>query len=60
MLQQQRPHVETRIKGLVNDNLKEICRAYNVAVSGTKAVLQNRCIQGKRAKSALGYGDNGV
>lgn len=47
ILQQQKPHVETRIKGLVNDNLKDICRAYGQPVSGNKANLQTRCIDGE-------------
>lgn len=47
ILQQQKPHVETRIKTLVNDSLKEICRAYGQAVSGNKAHLQARCIEGE-------------
>jgi len=44
---QQRPNVESRIKGLVNNDLKEICKAYGFPVSGTKAVLQRRCITSK-------------
>lgn len=44
-LQQQRPSVETRIKTLVNNDLKEICRAYAYQVSGTKAALQKRCVE---------------
>ena len=44
-LQQQKGSVETRIKLLVNNDLKEICKAYNYQVSGTKAVLQKRCIE---------------
>lgn len=44
IMSQQRPNVESRIKGLVNQDLKEICKAYNFPVSGTKAVLQRRCI----------------
>ena len=54
VLQQQRPHVETRIKGLVNENLKEICRAYGQGVTGTKAVLQGRCISGEWAVALEG------
>ena len=41
---QQKPSLETRIKTLINQDLKEICKAYNYPVSGTKAVLQKRCI----------------
>lgn len=44
MLVQQKGSVEARVKTLVNSDLKEICKAYNYAVSGTKAVLQKRCI----------------
>jgi hypothetical protein len=39
--------VEARIKSLLNADLKEICKAYGAAVSGTKVVLQKRCIQGE-------------
>lgn len=44
VLAQQKPNVEARIKVLINDDLKRICKAYGVAVSGTKVVLQKRCI----------------
>lgn len=44
-LQQQKGSVETRIKLLINSDLKEICKAYNYQVSGTKAVLQKRCTE---------------
>jgi hypothetical protein len=47
LLAQQRPSVEARIKSLLNADLKEICKAYGAAVSGTKVVLQKRCIQGE-------------
>lgn len=47
MLAQQRYSVEARIKSLLNADLKEICKAYGAAVSGTKVVLQKRCIQGE-------------
>lgn len=47
LLAQQRPNVEARIKSLLNADLKEICKAYGAAVSGTKIVLQKRCIQGE-------------
>ncbi|KAF7189961.1 E3 SUMO-protein ligase pli1, partial [Pseudocercospora fuligena] len=43
VMQQQRGSVEARIKTLVNNDLKEICKAYNYQVSGTKAILQGRC-----------------
>lgn len=47
MLAQQRPNVEARIKSLLNAELKDICKAYGAAVSGTKIILQKRCIQGE-------------
>lgn len=47
LLAQQKHSVEARIKGLLNADLKEICKAYGAAVSGTKVVLQKRCIQGE-------------
>ena len=47
LLAQQRPSVEARIKSLLNADLKEICKAYGAAVSGTKVILQKRCIQGE-------------
>jgi E3 SUMO-protein ligase PIAS1 len=46
-LQQQKGSLETRIKLLVNVDLKDICRHYNYQVSGTKAVLQKRVIEGE-------------
>ncbi|KAI5356600.1 putative SAP domain, Zinc finger, MIZ-type, Zinc finger, RING/FYVE/PHD-type, PINIT [Septoria linicola] len=45
MLQQQKSSLETRIKTLVNNDLKDICRAYNYQVSGQKAALQKRCVE---------------
>lgn len=45
MLHQQKSSVETRIKTLVNNDLKEICRAYNYQVSGQKSALQKRCTE---------------
>lgn len=44
MLIQQSPMVEAKIKTLLNNDLRTICRAYGQAVSGTKIHLQNRCI----------------
>ncbi|KAF2159870.1 hypothetical protein M409DRAFT_29680 [Zasmidium cellare ATCC 36951] len=44
-LQQQRPKCEAAIKNCINNDLKEICKAYNYQVSGTKAVLQKRCLE---------------
>ena len=52
VLAQQRPLLETRIKGLVNNDLKEICKAYGSPVSGTKALLQGRCISSKCWRAA--------
>lgn len=46
-LQQQRPKCEAAIKNCINNDLKEICKAYNYQVSGTKAVLQKRCLESK-------------
>jgi hypothetical protein len=45
--QQQKGLLESRIRGLVNDDLKQLCRAYGYQVSGTKIVLQRRCLEGK-------------
>ncbi|KAK5112675.1 hypothetical protein LTR85_011186 [Meristemomyces frigidus] len=44
LMLQQRPSVEGKIKQLINNDLKEICKAYGQAVSGTKSVLQKRCM----------------
>lgn len=55
LLAQQRPNVEARIKSLLNADLKEICKAYGAAVSGTKIVLQKRCIQGECKHSSIAY-----
>jgi hypothetical protein len=46
-LLQQKASLETRIKLLVNNDLKEICREYHYQVSGTKATLQKRVIEGE-------------
>lgn len=46
-LAQQKQGVESRLKGLINVDLKELCKAYHTPVSGTKATLQRRCIAGK-------------
>jgi E3 SUMO-protein ligase PIAS1 len=48
-LQQQKYALENRIRTLVNDDLKSICRAYGYQVSGTKIVLQKRCLEGEAA-----------
>ena len=45
MLQQQKINVQTQLKRLVNNDLKEICRSYGKQVSGNKADLQKRCIE---------------
>lgn len=45
--------MEARIKSLLNADLKEICKAYGAAVSGTKVVLQKRCIQGECQQQLL-------
>ncbi|KAF2765969.1 hypothetical protein EJ03DRAFT_194201 [Teratosphaeria nubilosa] len=42
--QQQKPYVVTQLKGLLNDQLKEILRAYGKPVTGNKSNLQSRCI----------------
>ena len=44
-LQQQKYVYESKIKTLINPDLKEICKAYGYQVSGTKAVLQKRCLE---------------
>ena len=45
MLLQSKANLEARIKTLINSDLKEICKAYGYQVSGTKAVLQKRCLE---------------
>lgn len=47
LLAQQKANVEARIRSLVNNDLKEICKTYGAQVSGTKAVLQSRCLHGE-------------
>ncbi|KJX98443.1 hypothetical protein TI39_contig412g00047 [Zymoseptoria brevis] len=44
-LQQQKGSLETRIKLLINNDLKTICREFDYQVSGTKATLQQRVIE---------------
>lgn len=56
LLAQQKPNVEARIKSLINADLKEICKAYGAAVSGTKIILQKRCIQGECIAARYGSG----
>ncbi len=46
LLQQQGKKVRDHLDSLKNEDLKNICRAYNYQVSGTKAVLLDRCRQG--------------
>lgn len=60
LLAQQRPNVEARIKSLLNADLKEICKAYGAAVSGTKIVLQKRCIQGECNKHSDAWERSGA
>lgn len=43
-LQHNRLMVEAKIKSLINNDLKEICRGENLAVSGVKAQLQSRIL----------------
>lgn len=47
---QQRSAVEARIKLLINNDLKEICKNYSYPVSGTKAVLQGRCMESRSTR----------
>lgn len=47
ILQQQKPNLERKIRTLYNDDLKRICKAHGYQVSGTKAVLQVRCLESK-------------
>lgn len=44
-ISQGRHAVEARIKTLLNNDLKEICRGENLAVSGVKAQLQTRILR---------------
>lgn len=44
-LQQQLQSIKARLKGLLNNELKDICRTENLAVSGVKSVLQSRIIE---------------
>ena len=61
VLQQQKTFIEAKIKGLVNQDLKEICKAYDYQVSGTKAVLQKRCLESEPyTYTALHLEENGV
>lgn len=43
-LQQSKLAIEGRVKTLINNDLKEICRGENLAVSGVKAQLQARIL----------------
>ena len=43
----QRASVEGKVRLLVNADLKEICKAHGLQVSGTKVVLQRRCLEGE-------------
>lgn len=44
---QQRAALEVKLKTLINEQLKDICRSYGHNVSGTKATLQKRCVDSK-------------
>ncbi|KAH7051057.1 PINIT domain-containing protein [Macrophomina phaseolina] len=44
-LQQQASSLHPRLKTLINNDLKEICRSEDLPVSGVKAALQERIIQ---------------
>lgn len=44
-LQLQANSLHPRLKNLINNDLKEICRSEELPVSGVKAVLQERIIQ---------------
>ncbi|OJD31649.1 miz zinc finger protein [Diplodia corticola] len=44
-LQQQANSLHSRLKSLINNDLKEICRSEELPVSGVKSVLQQRIIQ---------------
>ncbi|KAL1626656.1 E3 SUMO-protein ligase pli1 [Diplodia seriata] len=44
-LQQQANSLHPRLKNLINNDLKEICRSEELPVSGVKAVLQERIIK---------------
>ncbi len=46
-LQQQKGGLETKIRTLVNDDLKALCRAYGYQVSGAKNTLVTRCLESK-------------
>ena len=47
LMLQQRQGLETKCRTLINTDLKEICKAYGLPVSGAKAVLQKRCMDRK-------------
>jgi len=46
-MHQTRLSVEGKIKVLINNDLKEICRGEGLAVSGVKAQLQSRILERK-------------
>lgn len=52
-LQQQANSLHPRLKTLINNDLKEICRSEDLPVSGVKAALQERIIQRKIYLRAL-------
>ena len=51
----QKPQLEHRIKQVVNNDLKEICKAYGYQVSGTKPVLQKRCLESESLRQSEMY-----
>lgn len=45
-------YCERKIKSLINNDLKEICRHENLQVSGVKAALQKRITEGTNLRLA--------
>lgn len=54
LLAQRSLEVEARIKTLVNNDLKQICKAYGQGVSGAKIILHQRCISSELCCCAQG------
>ena len=52
---QQRQGIETKCRTLINTDLKEICKAFGLPVSGAKAVLQKRCMDRELDLHTSGY-----
>ena len=48
LLVQQKAGLEGRVRLLINENLKKICKFYKCPTSGTKVILQKRCTEGER------------